>query len=265
MRNGSFGLPRVGCEGGGMTPNIRTALSKPAVAQQFAASFVEGYLTPAFGARSKSEIDLLVFTCLIEAKAIDPDDPIYDIARALNITPPRARSLVMNWQLRSTSIQKDLRDSIQAALKRSRFSKDGTQLAFGVESPLVKEEIVARLKRKGIFPDASFAREIIRLPVESFVEFLDEIVDEDTKKQVRSTLVKDKQLPDKSFKALAIGILSKLGEKVAGEFGKDIAADMVGKIAKPTAEKAITFLTGMLAGDAKAATKALTKDDYSDV
>jgi hypothetical protein len=35
-----------------------------------------------------------------------------------------------------------------------------------------------------------------------FVEFLDEIVDEETKKQVRTTLVKDKQLPDTSFKAL---------------------------------------------------------------
>jgi hypothetical protein len=37
------------------------------------------------------------------------------------------------------------------------------------------------------------------------------IVDEDTKKQVRTTLVKDKQLPDKSFKALAVGVLAKLG------------------------------------------------------
>ena len=35
-----------------------------------------GYPNPAFGARSKSEIDLLVFSCLIEAKAIDPDGPI---------------------------------------------------------------------------------------------------------------------------------------------------------------------------------------------
>jgi len=86
------------------------------------------------------------------------------------------------------------------ALKKTRFSKDGTLLAFGVESPLLKEEVAARLKLKGIFPDASFARELVKLSVEAFVEFLDEILDDDTKKAVHSTLVKDKQLPDKSFK-----------------------------------------------------------------
>jgi len=35
------------------------------------------------------------------------------------------------------------------------------------------------------------------------------------------TLVKDKQLPNKSFKALATGVFGKLGEKVAGEVGKE--------------------------------------------
>ena len=74
-----------------------------------------------------------------------------------------------------------------------------------------------------------------------------------------------KQLPDKSFKALATGVLSKLGEKVAGEAGKAIAAEIVGDVAKPAAKKAIGFLTGLLAGDAKGATKGITKDDFLDV
>jgi len=41
-----------------MNDAIKTALGKAAVAQKFTASFVEAYLTPAFGARSKSEVDL---------------------------------------------------------------------------------------------------------------------------------------------------------------------------------------------------------------
>jgi hypothetical protein len=56
-----------------MTVDIRAILSKPANAQLFSAAFVDGYVSPAFGARSKSEIDLLVFTCLVTAKAIDPE------------------------------------------------------------------------------------------------------------------------------------------------------------------------------------------------
>jgi hypothetical protein len=136
----------------------------------------------AFGACSKSEINLLVFTCLIEAKAIDPDAPVYDLARALNITPARARNLILNWQLRSTAVQADLRRNIVDALRKTRFSKDGTLLTFGIENPLLKEEIAARLRRKGIFSDASFSRELVKLPVDAFVEFLDEIL---TKEQRR--------------------------------------------------------------------------------
>ena len=123
----------------------------------------------------------------------------------------------------------------------------------------------ARLKRKGVFPDAAFSKELVKLPVEAFVEFLDDIVDDRTKKEVRNTLIKDKQLPDTSFKALATGVLAKLGEKVAGEAGKELAGEIVGKVAKPAAEKAVGFLTGLLTGDAKGATSKLTKDDFIDV
>jgi len=244
-----------------MAADFKAALSKPANAVKFCGSFIEAYMAPAFGARSKSEIDLLVFSCLIEAGAIDPEAAIYDIARSLNITPGRVRGLLLNWQLRTTPAQGDLRLAMAVALKRTRFSNDGTLLTFGVENPLLKEEIIARLKKKGVFTDASFSKELLKLPVEAFVEFLDDIVDEDTKKQVRTALVKDKQLPDKSFKALAVGVLAKLGEKVAGEVGEEVAGEIVGK----TVEKAIGFLTGLLTGDPKRATRNIAKDDFIEV
>jgi hypothetical protein len=244
-----------------MAADFKAALSKAANAVKFSGSFIEAYMAPAFGARSKSEIDLLVFSCLIEAGAIDPRAAVYDIARSLNITPGRVRGLLLNWQLRTTPLQDDLRLAIAAALKRTRFSNDGTLLTFGVENPLLKEEITARLKKKGVFTDASFSKELLKLPVEAFVEFLDDIVDEDTKKQVRTTLVKDKQLPDKSFKALAVGVLARLGEKMAGEVGEEVAGEIAGK----AVEKAIGFLTGLLTGDAKRATRNIAKDDFIEV
>jgi len=240
-----------------MAMDIKAALSKPASAARFTSAFIAAYISPAFGARSKSEIDLLVFSCLIEAGAIDPQAPEYDIARALNITPARARNLILNWQLRSTPPENDLRGAIVEALKKTRFSNDGKLLTFGVESPLLKEEITARLKRKGVFPDASFSKELVKLPADAFVEFLDEIVDDETKKQVRATLVKDKQIPDTSFKALATGVLMALGKKAAGEAGGALAE----KLAKPAGEKAASFLIGLLTGDAKGAAKGLAKDD----
>jgi len=193
--------------------DIKAALSKTASAAKFTSVFISAYTSPAFGARSKSEIDLLVFSCLIDAGAIDPQAPEYDIARALNITPARVRNLILNWQLRSIPTQGDLRGAIVEALKKTRFRNDGKLLTFGVESPLLKEEIIARLKSRGVFPDASFSKELVKLPADAFVEFLDEIVDNETKRQVRATLVKDKQIPDTSFKALATGVLVNFGSR----------------------------------------------------
>jgi hypothetical protein len=246
-----------------MAIDIKSALSKSGRAAKFSSAFIEAYMSPAFGARSKSEIDLLVFKCLIEANAIDPNAPVYDIARAFNIPPTRVRNLILNWQLRSTPPQGDLRDAIVAALRKTRFSGDGKLLTFGVESPLLKEEITARLKRQGVFTDASFSKELVKMPVEAFVEFIDDLVDDDTKKQVKNALVKDKQLPDRSFKALAAGVLGKLGEKVAGEVGKELAGELVGSVGKPAAEKAVGFVVGLLTGDAKNATRGITKDDFA--
>ena len=54
------------------------------------------------------------------------------------------------------SSQGDPRAAIVAALKKTRFQRRRQTTTFGIESPLLKEEITARLKRKGVFTDASF-------------------------------------------------------------------------------------------------------------
>lgn len=241
-----------------MAYDIRAVLKDPAKATLFAEHLAEGYLTPAFGARSKSEIDLLVFTALIKAGAIDPVSPVYELARTFNITPTRVRTLIFNWQLRDPGLRNDLSVALRDALQRTRFSKDGTLLAFGIESPLFREEVIARLKAKGVFADASFARDIVRMPVEAFVEFLDELIDPETKKAFMDRLTKDKQLKDKSFKAIVSGVLGKLGEKVAGEVGKEVAADIVGAT-MPVAKEFGSFLLGLLQNKGEEAAGAAGK------
>jgi hypothetical protein len=57
--------------------------------------------------------------------------------------------------------------------------------------------------------------------------------------------------------------LAKLGEKVAGGTGKSRRSDR-GQAAKPAAEKAIAFLSGLLSGDTKDATKNISKDDFTE-
>jgi len=232
--------------------DLKGKLANPGVAQKFAAAFAGAYLAPAFGARSKSEIDLLVFTSLVDAGALGATAPTYDIARAFNISPARVRTLVFNWQLRATGQGFDLKAALMEALAKTRFAKDGEYLTFGIESPLLREEIIARLKAKGVFADATFARDIVRLRVDAFVEFIDDLVDPATKKALKQKLVKDKQLADKSFTAVAKGVLGKLAEKIAGEAGKAIGENVVDgakDILGPAAERTTDFLISLLKGD----------------
>jgi hypothetical protein len=247
---------------------ITAKLKEPEVAVAFAEEFVNRYLDPAFGARSKSEVDLLVFTCLVKAGVIGPSEPLYDIARALNVTPARVRSLLLNWQLRTTGVGVDLRKELIDSLQKTRFAKDGTLMSFGIESPLLREEVIARLKRRGIFADASFAKELVRLPTEAFTEFLDDLVDADTKAALDKILIKDKQLADRSFRALATGILTKLGEKAAGKAGEAFVGAIADGAAKTVVAPVFTritgFLTSLLRNDAASAVNALSESDMLD-
>jgi hypothetical protein len=242
--------------------DVPALMRTPGAAETFASRFLEAYLSPAFGALSKTEVDNLVFRCLIQTGAIDPAAPVYDIARALNLTPTRVRTLIFNWQLRSTATDDDLRLALVAAIGRTRFAKDNDYLTFGIESPLVREDMIARLKRKGVYADTSFSRDIVRIQVDVFVEFLDDLVDDATKRAVVESLVDDKQLPDRSFKALLTGVVSKLGEKVAGEAGSQIAGAIVehaGKIVvQPVASVFGELLSRLFGGDAAGAAKLMT-------
>jgi hypothetical protein len=201
-------------------------LERPESATAFAAHFVEGYLTPAFGSRTKTEIDFLVFASLVRAGVMDPTSPLHEIARALNVTRGKARSLVLNWQLRSNPGRRDIDRGLRAVLATARFSKDGTLLVFGVENPLLREELDAMLKRLGIFADASFSGELIRLSPSAFVTFLDDFLSVSEKEAARRRLVADGQIPNQSFKAMLGSAIARLAEGVAGEVGKVVVADL---------------------------------------
>ena len=194
---------------------------------EFAEGFIEAFTTPAFGAISKTEIDNLVFRLLVAAGALKEKSQIYEIARDLNVTPAKARNLLFQWQLRSMDNQDNLDKALKAALTSVRFTSNSGLLMFGVESPLVREELRSRLKSKGIFPDSSFSSDIIKVSVEHFVEFLDTLVDDATKKTIREALLKDKQIKDDSFKSLVIEAVKDVGKKAVGQGTTELAGKLV--------------------------------------
>lgn len=213
----------------------------PEKAQDFARTFLKFYTSPAFGALSKAEIDNLVFHLLTEAGVVDPNGPIYNIAKELNITPQKARNLLFQWQMRTAADEKILRKQLADCLSSVRFAKDGDLLTFGIESPLLREEMRARLKVMGIYVDGSFASEIVRIPVERFVEFLDAFLPNEQKEAMRNALVRDKQIADTSFKGIATAVLKKVATKAIGKIGDELVDGAL--------EEAGDLISGLIKGD----------------
>ena len=116
------------------------------IASHFAQNFIQTFASPAFGAISKTEVDNLVFRLLVEAGAINPKSQVYEIARDLNVTPAKARNLLFQWQLRAMNDDTTLKDDLISALQSVRFTKDGDYMSFGVESPLLREELLCTVK-----------------------------------------------------------------------------------------------------------------------
>ena len=133
--------------------------------------FFEFYTAPAFGARSKSEIDLKVFELL--RRRGDIDDDYYNVSRKLKITPTRAKNLILNAKLRRESENYD--EKFIDLLKDLKFKisvNSNEIILLYVPDILFREHIKAILKQKGIIWDSSFNSEIVKIRLDDFLDIV---------------------------------------------------------------------------------------------
>jgi hypothetical protein len=197
---------------------LKDKLGEPVTAAKFATKFTAGYFAVAFGATPKSELDQLVFDALVEVGAIDPDGPVYTIARVLKVTPAKAKSLLFQHQLRNDD--GDLDQRVLATLAQAKFSIDDKRLSFGVESPLVRSVIEARLKALGIFSDISLSGEILRVPINQLGVFVRAFLTGERAEALQRKL--NGVTDDKGF----VEAINKFGKDVAADLAKDATKDL---------------------------------------
>lgn len=136
--------------------------------------FLNFYLTPAFGSRSKSEIDLKVFELLLKSGLIEYD--CYKISIKLKITPVKARNLMLNARLRSLSneIAEDEYDKrfieLLKSLKFKVSQHNSDIILFYVPDPLFREYIKFFFKQRDIIWDSSFNSEIVKVRLDDFLD-----------------------------------------------------------------------------------------------
>lgn len=154
--------------------------------------FFEFYTTPAFGARSKSEIDLKVFELLRECGWIDDD--YYNVSRKLKITPTRAKNLILNAKLRAESqpnTEKTYNKFLEEIEKLGYKTdpKNNSIIIFSLPDMLLKEYLKFKLRSVGKIWDSSFNSELVRVSVD---DFLDIVSDADLKRKIKRQDVRNK-------------------------------------------------------------------------
>ena len=155
-------------------------------------NFIRFYLDPAFGSRSKSEIDLKVFELLEKYGYLDDD--YYNVSRKLKITPARAKNLILNAKLRIETqsdtewMYKEFIEEIKK-LGYKTDPKNGSVIVFSLPDMLLKEYLKFKLRSDGKIWDSSFNSELVRVSID---DFLDIISDGELKKKIKRQEVRNK-------------------------------------------------------------------------
>ncbi|MNR94677.1 hypothetical protein D3C72_257650 [compost metagenome] len=225
---------------------VRAAFDDDRLAAAFGRCFMKAYASSAFGVLPKREIDLAIFSFLIKHDVVDADGSMYRLARALNLTPARARSLLFEHQLRNVS-EDDTDHAVMMALTTSKYWKDGSNVSFGVTSPLVKAAITGKMQDRGVFTDVSLSGDILKIDPDHFAEVLNSLLPASRAEQLAKLLKKKGVLTQSELRSALNAVLTTGANEVVSK-GASAAFDgaLRGIKALTTGEGDMSELSGML-------------------
>ena len=210
-----------------------------AKAKAVLAQLLERYLTPAFAALPKNEVELLVLDALEQVGAISADPQLYELVSKLKVTRPKARRLIYDRELRHSS-SADLDAKVKALLKRPLLQKQGELFVLEVENPLVSDHLRDKVQQLGYVSDGSFSPSLIKLGLEAITALIADLLSADEQEQVRLALVAA-GAPDGSFKGVLKATLKKVASKVAADSGEALMDKAAGYLA-PIVDASIAAL-----------------------
>ncbi|MFZ3024753.1 hypothetical protein [Pseudomonas sp.] len=210
-----------------------------AKAKAVLAQLLERYLTPAFAALPKNEVELLVLDALEQVGAISADPQLYELVSKLKVTRPKARRLIYDRELRHSS-SADLDAKVKALLKRPLLQKQGELFVLEVENPLVSDHLRDKVQQLGYVSDGSFSPSLIKLGLEAITALIASLLSTAEQEQVRLALVAA-GAPDGSFKGVLKATLKKVASKVAADSGEALMDKAAGYLA-PIVDASIAAL-----------------------
>lgn len=210
-----------------------------AKAKAVLAQLLERYLTPAFAALPKNEVELLVLDALEQVGAISADPQLYELVSKLKVTRAKARRLIYDRELRHSS-SADLDAKVKALLKRPLLQKQGELFVLEVENPLVSDHLRDKVQQLGYVSDGSFSPSLIKLGLEAITALIASLLSTDEQEQVRLALIAA-GAPDGSFRGVLKATLKKVASKVAADSGEALMDKAAGYLA-PIVDASIAAL-----------------------
>ncbi len=151
---------------------------------------INDYLQPAYGSMTKRDFDILLFMKLQDLGIIDKDPDLYDIISKLKVTRSKARNLLYESKMRSSSESK-LDDELKEMLVKPKFLKDSDdKIIIEISNPLLSDHLKWRLKKLGYITDGSFSPELIKLTKQAYISIFKEMIPEKSLDKVTEELIK---------------------------------------------------------------------------
>lgn len=193
--------------------------------------FLESYMTPAFGALPKNEVELIVLNVLEKLNAIDDEPELYELVSKLKVTRSKARGLIYDRELRRSS-EEELDEKVKALLKKPLIQKNGELYVLEVENPLVSDHLRSKVQKLGYVSDGSFSPSIVKLGLDAVAALIESYLTDQERDDVKDALVAA-GAPDTSFKGVIKATFKKVAGKVASDTGEALmekASDFISPI-----------------------------------
>lgn len=193
--------------------------------------FLQSYMTPAFGALPKNEVELIVLNVLEKLHAIDEEPELYELVSKLKVTRSKARGLIYDRELRRSS-EEELDEKVKVLLKKPLIQKNGDLYVLEVENPLVSDHLRSKVQKLGYVSDGSFSPSIVKLGLDAVAALIESCLTDQERDDVKGALVAA-GAPDTSFKGVIKATFKKVAGKVASDTGEALmekASDFISPI-----------------------------------
>lgn len=179
-------------------------------------TLVDDYCSPQFGTKSKKDFEISLLQTLISLGLINNDSSIYEVMSALKVTRGKARNLIYEMKLRS-STQESLNNELMSLLKNPRIEKDGKFVILEVENPLLKDFIKEQMKKLNFLTDGSFSPDIIKMTSEAYITLILSNVPSNYQSNTLKFLKSKGIENEKDLKVIIAKLLEGIGKKVLGD------------------------------------------------